>query len=100
MNNQDGLNLGRFLQDRRVHRLTSSRSGDSFQSLPNVFILGCDLKDLSIFSSYLFPSFLILIQDTQIDSCKEAVRVDTKGLLQFKGGFPKSFSIVTDEIFF
>jgi hypothetical protein len=62
-----------------------------------VLILGCDPEDLSILSSCLSPSSLILIQDTQIDSCKEVVGVDTKGLPQFKSGFLISFSIAIKE---
>lgn len=65
--------------------MLSSRSGDSFQTLRNSFIFGRDLEDL------------ILVQDTQIASCKEAAGVDRKGLFQFKGGFLILSPIDKDE---
>jgi len=47
--------------------------------LPNVFILGCNLKSLSIFSYCLFPPSPILIQDALVDPFKEGVGIGTEG---------------------
>jgi hypothetical protein len=89
MNNQDGLDAGYFPRAGRNHRFSSSGLGYFLQTFSNMFIIGCDLEDLQIFPSCLFPPFLILVEDTQIDPRQEVARVDTKGLLQFKDGLPE-----------
>jgi hypothetical protein len=62
-----------------------------------VFVVGCDLEDLSIFPLCVFPFLLILRKDTQIDPCKDIIRVDMKGPLQLEDGFFISFPITIEK---